>query len=95
MFTKILGVFLLRRANPMFTKILGVISSEGPISLRVCFENLWSCMCKTLVFKWPPFMLMGLPMMQKLTATSKHGLHDQLIQGGVTYIQNVEYDACS
>ena len=33
---------------------LGVFSSKGQISISVCFENLWSCMCTTLVFEWPP-----------------------------------------
>ena len=29
---------------------LGCSFSEGQISFRVCFENLWSCMCTTLIF---------------------------------------------
>ena len=28
----------------------------GEIVFRVCFENLWSCICTTLVFKWPPWV---------------------------------------
>ena len=36
--------------------IKGCFSWRGEIMIRVCFKNLWSCMCTTLVFKWPPFL---------------------------------------
>ena len=32
---------------------LGVFFSKGQISFRVCFENVWSFMCTTLVFECP------------------------------------------
>ena len=32
----------------------GLNSSEGKSDNRVCFENLWSCICTTLIFEWSP-----------------------------------------
>ena len=38
------------------TKFLfqGCFSQKGQILIRVYFENLWSHLCITLVFEWPP-----------------------------------------
>ena len=36
--------------------IWGCFSPRGEIAIRVCFENLWSCMCTTQVFEGPQVM---------------------------------------
>ena len=30
------------------------LNQKGKSLLGLCFENLWSCMCTTLVFEYPP-----------------------------------------